>query len=449
MNFLQRAAYRFATGGKSFTLGTGFLTGNGDILASANEETWRNTAFSSCLQTLCTSFNEPKLVVKRNDPKQKDPVVITNHPASRLLSKPNPYCTGRYLQTGWMMSRAIDGNGYIRLVFNASKTKVVELYYIPHWALEPVTENGEPGISYYRYSSSALGREPIPANEIIHLRWGCDVQDPRKGWSPVKQLTDELNADTEAALYTYYTLKNPSQGLMVVPGKDVELMPDQIEAIKGEIQKYSSGKKRGGVIALNAEMILSQFGFSPKDVGVSELRRIPEERISAILGVPAIVAGLGAGLSRSTFSNMREAREMFTETTLVPLWADIGDEFTYQLLPWFDGEPVKLSDGSSSVANSETDFICYQTETVRALQEDENERAQRTRNDWMSDGMTHGEYRRAQGRDVDPSRENYYYSQLISLSPDQSKVKAAMDRIRTRTNSNRAELELLNADDTD
>ena len=70
-----------------------------------------------------------------------------------------------------------------------------------------------------------------------------------------------------------------------------------------------------------------------------ELRRLPEERVAAVMGVPAVLAGLGAGLNSATYNNTRELREYFTEQKLVPLWRTVADELTYQLLPEFDLEP--------------------------------------------------------------------------------------------------------------
>ena len=65
---------------------------------------------------------------------------------------------------------------------------------------------------------------------------------------------------------------------------------------------------------------------------LQELRRLPEERVSAVLGVPAILAGLGAGLDSATYNNTAELREFFTEQKLVPLWKTVANELTHQLL---------------------------------------------------------------------------------------------------------------------
>jgi len=100
------------------------------------------------------------------------------------------------------------------------------------------------------------------------------------------------------------------------------------------------------------------YGFSPEQMDMKALHRIPEERIAAVLRVPAIIAGLGAGLDRSTYANFREAREMFAEMTLMPLYAFDSATLNMQLTPEF------TSDKHIKIAFDVTD--------LRAFQEDED-----------------------------------------------------------------------------
>lgn len=454
MNFLQRAAFKFATGKKSFTFGNSFIQGDElSPLPGVTWETegdWSNTALLICLQTLTTNFNEPPIRVMR-DIGEKEPVVVRKHPLTTLLRRPNPFYTGRAMQTAWMTSRGLNGNGYLRKVRTRSGGAPVELWNIPYWAIEPVVSPGSPWISHYRYTASGLPSTPIPVEDIVHLRWGTNPQQGKQhlGIDPLKMLGAELKADTEAALYTFYTLKNPAPGLLLVPGKDVEISPDNIDKIKERITNYTTGRNRGGVLALTEEMALTSFGHSPADVGVGGLRMIPEARVSAFYGVPTNVAGLSAGLEHSTYNNVKESKAMFTENTLSPLWVDIGAEYDAQLLADFDGLPVMLADGTASVADSSTDYVAYDQSVVKALQEDENKRHERLRADWEADGLTHGEYRTALGHDKDPARENMYYSELVGKDPQTAAAKTLIETVKRRTNEARAMLEDLNAGDQD
>jgi phage portal protein BeeE len=105
---------------------------------------------------------------------------------------------------------------------------------------------------------------------------------------------------------------------------------------------------------------MKQYGFSPEQMDMKALHRVPEERIAAVLRVPAIIAGLGAGLDRSTYANFREAREMFAEMTILPLYGFDQATVNTQLLPDFTNDP------RVSTAFDITD--------LRALQEDEDKK---------------------------------------------------------------------------
>ena len=81
------------------------------------------------------------------------------------------------------------------------------------------------------------------------------------------------------------------------------------------------------------------------------------------MGVPAILAGLGAGLDRSTFSNTREMGEMFTERKLVPQWRADAAKLNVSLKPDFtDDRDITIQ---------------FDIKNVRALQEDENAKYER------------------------------------------------------------------------
>jgi hypothetical protein len=134
---------------------------------------------------------------------------------------------------------------------------------------------------------------------------------------------------------------------------------------------------------------LHALGFSPEQMDLKVLHRVPEERISAVLGVPAIVAGLGAGLDRSTYSNFREAREAFTEQKLLPLWRQLAAEITLQLVPDFTDDRLVIAD--------------FDTGEIRALADDENEKATRLKTLVDAGILTKDEARAELGYDALPN----------------------------------------------
>ena len=101
-----------------------------------------------------------------------------------------------------------------------------------------------------------------------------------------------------------------------------------------------------------------------------------------MLGVPAILAGLGAGLERATYSNAKELREFFTEQKLIPMWNHFANEFTKQLL---------LQDFEDNKA------FCfkYDLSDVRALSQDEDATMQRIVTGFNAGFVTVNEARQA------------------------------------------------------
>ncbi|MBF6615051.1 MAG: phage portal protein, partial [Chloroflexi bacterium] len=92
------------------------------------------------------------------------------------------------------------------------------------------------------------------------------------------------------------------------------------------------------------------------------LRGVPEARISAAYGVPAIVAGLNIGLARSTYSNYEEARKAFAEQTLAPLWKSVASVIQNDLVPLFGNDC----------------YVDFDLNQVRALQTSSDRRDQFT-----------------------------------------------------------------------
>ena len=92
------------------------------------------------------------------------------------------------------------------------------------------------------------------------------------------------------------------------------------------------GSNRGAPMVLTGPMDVKTVSFSPDQMDLKELRRLPEGESISSFGVPAILAGLGAGLDAATYNNTKELREFFTEQKLIPLWKTVANELTHQLL---------------------------------------------------------------------------------------------------------------------
>jgi HK97 family phage portal protein len=323
-----------------------------------------NSAAFACLHTLCTDYAEAPPRMYKEDPDGGDPEVMPDHALELLLRNPNPHITYPSLAYHTQWAKQVDGNAYWLKIRSAAGT-VVELWPVSPLDMKPVTfeEDRQNGvfISAYRWDRGAGDIVLVDPNDVVHFRIGLSPYDPRLGMGPLKRLFGEVFGDEEAAKFSNALLKN-----FAVPGVVVEVpreesrgwTRDKAIELKNDVTAEFSSEKRGHVGVLTGGAKMSQFGFSPDQLNLQMLHRLPEERISAVLRVPAIVAGLGAGLDRSTYANMREAREMYTETALIPQYSFDAATLNQQLKPDFTSRP--------SV------YVKYDLTHVRALQEDED-----------------------------------------------------------------------------
>lgn len=321
--------------------------------------------------------------------------VVKPHPLTQLLSRPNPYYSGAALWMATTLSYNLNGNAYWAKVRD-NRGAVIELWYIPHWLIEPKTESGSADyLSYYEYRPAGQAIRLAP-EDVVHFRFGLDPNNIRKGLSPLASLLAEVFTDLEAATFTAALLENSGvPGLIVSPADPTARVPDAAAAdIKQKLMRLIGGK-RGEPLVLTAPTKVEQFGFDPQQLDLKALRRVPEERVSAVLGVPAIVAGLGAGLDRSTFANMAEAREMAYENNIIPTQRLFSDDLGTQLLPDFEPNPERFR-------------LRFDLSNVRVLQDDENKLAARLTVLYKGGLMMRSEGRRRLNLPVTPEDETYF-----------------------------------------
>lgn len=317
-----------------------------------------NSAVFACLAALAAAYIEaPLRVYRRTGPgKQQE---LPDHPLQALLTVPNPVMSPLEVWAWVQWAKHLDGNAYLRKMRSGHRTRgnVIELWPISPCRIELRSEGGR-YISAYRYHYAPGEYEDIPPENMIHLRYGLDDRDHRKGLSPMRRLLRAVTTDERAQQWTDSLLANYAIPGLLVTTK-ARLRQEEADALKAKVRSLYGNDRRGDVGVLDSEADMKQFGFSPEQMELGELHDIPETRIAAVFRVPPIVAGLRAGLQRATYSNFREAREAFTESTLMPLWAMDAAVMQARLVPDF-----AASDRRIVVAHDLTD--------VRALQEDED-----------------------------------------------------------------------------
>lgn len=351
-----------------------------------------NSAVVACLNVLGRSFAEAKLIVNIKD-ENGGMEYVPNHPLEDLFKKPNKYMSGDLISFYIINSIHIYGDAYLLKQRN-NLEQVVALYPLMPAQIEAVGTE-EDLITGYKYEMKD-NEVLLKPEDVVHIRMSIDPTDHKKGFSPLKSVLREIYGDESAGQLATALLANMGVPSVIISPKD-EIGPNEEEAeqISKAYQRKVSGTQKGMPLILSGAMNVEKMSFSPKDLEMGTLRNLPESRISAVLGVPAIIAGLQVGLENGTYSNARELRESFTENTLIPLWRVIAQEIENQLL-------------KVDFANNENQSCAFDISNIRTLQQDVNETYTRMNLAVQGGWATLAEARRSVGLPVENEHEVYF-----------------------------------------
>lgn len=297
----------------------------------------------------------------REGVKKGEAETVPEHPMIELLKRPNPYYSGSTLWKAFAFSWVIDGNVYLLKVRNGMG-KVIELWNVPHHLIRPVWPKSDNSvfISSYEYTIDGA-KYYIDPKDVVHFRDGLDPAT-RKGLSPLASLMREVYADNEAANFSAALLKNGGVPFWVIIPKG-EIDQVEGERIREIAVNRTQGDERGKPMVLSSGVDIKELTFDPKRMDLRTIRRLPEERVSAVIGIPAIVLGFGAGLDRNTYANAEAADRQAYQSYMKPLWRYIDEELNHQLLPDFEANKAR--------------YVIHDLASVGALQEDETKKSAR------------------------------------------------------------------------
>lgn len=402
-NLARRAGAALSAGRKAFTMTFSRATSYFWLPSSRfnygdGSQAIGNSIVGACVLWFARAFPEAPFQVLRMRAQKWTAVPL--HGLSQLIERPNPYYPGPLLWMATIIDFLIFGNAYWVKVRN-NQRGVIQLWWIPYGMIEPKRRDGSNEfITHYEYRP---GREVIDIDpaDVVHFRFGIDPENTMKGFQPVRSLLREIFTDDEAANYAAALLRNLGvPGVVISPdSEDIDISPEDAADIREEFGGSFGGDNRGRAMVLSAKSKIQPISFSPEQMNLREVRRIPEERVSAVIGIPAVVVGLGAGLDRSTYNNMGEAKENAWEMGIIPTQRLLSATLDVQLLP--DFEPAE---------GWRTGFDLTQ---VRALQDDVDKLATRTDVGVKGGYVEVYEARQNLGLEVDDSM--HYYLRGVSV----------------------------------
>lgn len=285
------------------------------------------------------TFPDAVARVKRHDGDQWD--WVDGHDVQRLIRRPNAWYNGDALWQATCLSYVLNGNGYWEKIRNRFG-QVVQLWYRPHWTMRPHTPpDGSAFIDYY-LRDTGRGIVRLNVRDVVHFRFGLDPRDPRFGYGPLRSLLGEMLTDQEAARFSMRILENMGiPGVVVSPtlnptGDSFEPPPGEIQALKDYIDTAFTGNGRGSTLVFAQPTTVAQFGFDPSKLTLSDLRNMTEERVCAMLAVPAAVVGFRSGMAQTKVgATMAELVKLAWKQCLFPMQRSLARQLDEQLLSDF------------------------------------------------------------------------------------------------------------------
>ena len=305
---------------------------------------------------------EPVVEARRNDRWQ----TVDGHKLTALLKQPNQFYDGDATFKALVISYCLDGNAYLIKRRN-DIGDVLELWYAPHWMIEPKWPNdGTTFISHYEYRPGVGSKQILLPRDVVHIRFGLDPRNTRKGFSPLRPLLREIFTDEEASNFAASVLRNQGfPGIVMSPKEGMSKTREEAAALKARFTQHFTGDRRGEPFVATGPTDISTFGFNAQQIQLTGLRDVSEERVCAMLGLPAAVVGFGAGLQQvKVGATMRELVRLARVNVINPMAGTFGRALTSQLLTDFVSQVRRFR-------------VRFDMSDVSVFQEDETEREER------------------------------------------------------------------------
>lgn len=305
---------------------------------------------------------------------------LLTHPFLTLMRKPNDFYSGATMLKAAHADWTITGDAYLLKVRNGLGSPL-QLWYAPSTIVEPVSDDPLVFVQYYRYTPGDREHRLRP-EDVIHLRNGIDPNNVRKGLAPLAAIARELFIDDEASRWTAAMLYNGGgPGIVMSPDGDTSISPDDIDPMKAQFKQKFGGANRGEPMIASQPIKLERITWSPKDMDLGSIHDLPEERVCAVLNMPAVVTGMGTGLDSATYSNLASLREVAIEDNLLPTYYDWAEQLKAQLLPDFEQNPDDFE-------------VYFDVSGIRELQPDFDKLVERETRKLLAGGITLAEFRK-------------------------------------------------------
>jgi HK97 family phage portal protein len=297
-----------------------------DVRYLTTWEAWTTSWVRAALKRIAEAVSSVSLIVYD----QKGNVLPDNHPAVRLLERPNERQTTYEVMEKTTYDLLLTGNAYWLITERDASKKPSQLLYVPSGLVTPNLQ----GLQIVGYTLSTLDRtKTFNIDDVVHFTVATPFSPV--GESPIQAIAPAVKLDREAMLFNYELFKHGAfpAVLMWLP---TAVSDPELQRLREQIrQQFGRGQRHNWFIAggLGKDAKIEAFPAMPKDMAFEVLRKMNREEILSVLGVPPALVGI---FEYANYANSREQLKIFWRDTIVPLLRRIENTITHQLLQQFD-----------------------------------------------------------------------------------------------------------------
>ncbi len=238
------------------------------------------------------------------------------HPLQSVIARPNPWMPFNKLTKNIVADLDLGGNAVLSII--RVRGNVDELWLLPPDQVKPIPGRSEYIDGYQTFVNGVKGPVLRP-EDVIHFSY-VDPADPFWGISPLVAGSKVVDMDVEAVNWNKSAMQNRAVPDGMISFKE-EMSDEQFTAANDYLESQLMGQAnthRPFVAGFGAKY--ESFAMTMAEMDFIESRKMNREEICGLFGVPPPMVGI---YDKATLANIREAREIFWEDTIVPLLMDL------------------------------------------------------------------------------------------------------------------------------
>lgn len=269
------------------------------------------SAVYACVQIISGDISKLPPVIRRihDDGSKSD---FPNHPAARVLWRPNDYQTHVDFWGQFVATLLLYGNVYALLVRDA-RNVISQMHILDSRCVETLI--AEDGSVWYRVTQERvierIGREYIPARDIMHHRL-LTMSHPLVGVTPIFAASSSAATGQliQQQSLSFFRNQSRASGVLKVPGN---ISKAELTRLKSEWEQNFKGGAVGSTAVLTGGLEWQALSLTAEDAQLIEQLRFTIEDVARCFRVPGYMI---ADASKMSYKNSEQLWRSYYAQTL-------------------------------------------------------------------------------------------------------------------------------------